>query len=208
MLLMRDFPVNDSPSISETLKIIHARYDKLNSDRLVNVLSCVSRAEFSRVFSLLPIILHSYLFKGIISNYDCYRQVTDVNNGIVHFGPNSKFNGYSPQNIDEGVRMACSSLIIDDGKAVYNAVKFYQQFVMVHPFYDANGRIGRFIVEVYLNFYGIGIVWKKLCANTQWLKKLNNCHKRFNGREYDRYLDLLVAHWKKFVFDVKNGLDI
>lgn len=197
---MRDFPVSVPPSIDDALKQIHARYDKLNTDGFVNILSCVSSKKFNHIFLYLPLILHQYLLNGTVSNADCYRQEFDPDQGAIFFGPNQKFRGWQPREIAEGVRMASSCLIIDESKAMHNAVKFYQQFVMVHPFYDANGRIGRFIVETYLNFHGIGIVWEKLCANTKWLKKLNDCHKRFNGQDYDRYLELLVAHWSKFTF--------
>ena len=203
--LMREFPVSNQPTVTDALKVLHTRYDKLNADHFVSTLSCTSIKNFSRLFSYLPLILNSYLFNGIVSNHEYYRRITDNNYGVVYFGPNSRFEGYQPQHITNGVRSACSCLNIDEKNAIHNAVQFYQQFVMIHPFYDANGRIGRFIVEVYLNFHGFGIIWKKLCANTKWIRKLNECHKRFDGPEYERYLNYLVEHWKKFIFEATNN---
>jgi len=197
---MRDFPVNAPPSIDNALKKVHTRYDKLNNDYFISLLACVNSNDFTKFFNYLPLLLHQYLFSGILSNAELYRQGTDLNNGVIFFGPAGKFEGYPPKNIEIGLQMAGSHLIIDESNAVHNAVKFYQQFVMVHPFYDANGRIGRFTVETYLNFHGTSIRWRGLYANTKWLKKLNECHKRFNKPQYDRYLDYLVDHWHKYTF--------
>ena len=197
---MRDFPVSEAPTLDDALKKIHARYDKLNTDHFVNILSCASSKNFVRFFSYLPLMLHQYLLNGIVSNADHYRRDSDPDHGRIFFGPNQRFTGWPPRDIEKGIRMASSHLVVNENKAIHNAVKFYQQFVMVHPFYDTNGRIGRFIVEAFLNFHGIGIFWEKLCANMTWLKKLNDCHKRFNGPDYDRYLGFLVSHWAKFTF--------
>lgn len=98
------------------------------------------------------------------------------------------------------MQRAASHLILRTDDSVYHAVKFYQQFVQIHPFYDANGRIGRFLLEIYLNLHGIGMQWKKLYANEKWIKKLNDCHRRKGASEYERYLGYLVSHWNKCTF--------
>ncbi|MCF6185875.1 MAG: Fic family protein [Desulfobulbaceae bacterium] len=200
--LQQDFSVDvPSPlSTSKALTAIYARYGKLNSDAFIIKLSTIGGEQFTAIFSKLPLILHRYLFAGILSNFDKYRISTDPGDGAVFFGPDQRFPGAPPDTIEQSVREACSVFVIDPMDAPYNAVKFYQQFVMIHPFYDANGRIGRFMVEVYLNFHGWGISWEKLCTNEQWIKKLNDCHKRFEQPVYDHYVDLLVNHWKKFIF--------
>lgn len=110
------------------------------------------------------------------------------------FGPNQQFSGYSPYDIPTGVNGAYSFLIQDAGEPVVQVVRFYQLFVYVHPFYDANGRIGRFIMDVYLHYYGRHISWKKLNKNQKWLKKLNDCHRRVGQESYDRYSQILTNH--------------
>ncbi|CAK8722170.1 hypothetical protein GCAAIG_11810 [Candidatus Electronema halotolerans] len=44
------------------------------------------------------------------------------------------------------------------------AASFYQRFVYIHPFNDGNGRIARFIVEVYLIYHQHRIDFERLCA--------------------------------------------
>lgn len=75
---------------------------------------------------------------------------------------------------------------------------------MVHPFYDANGRIGRFMLETYLNFHNMIVQWQKLHANEKWLKRLNECHKRFHSDNYELYLNRLVKHWRLSTREFKN----
>lgn len=197
---MRDFPVNAPPSLDTALATIFSRFDKLNSDRIVILLSCKGVDDFTRIFSSLPLIIHDYLFRDLLSNAGHYRKRTDPENGFVTFGNRQQFACSPPEKINDRAKRACSHLILDDANPVYNAVKFYQQFVHIHPFYDANGRIGRFIVETYLNFFGIGMQWKTLCANEKWLKKLNECHKRYDNLGYERYLTFLVSYWERFTF--------
>lgn len=198
--LMRDFPVIDSPTIDQALKTVYSRYDKLNTDEFVKKLMGLDEINFSKLFRYLPFLLHGYLFEGIFSNAGKYRSHDDPANGFIAFGPRQKFKGVSPALIEDGVVHATSNLTKNTADAVFSAVKFYQQFVMVHPFYDANGRIGRFILETYLNYHGIGVLWGKLCSNEKWIKKLNNCHTMFNQPKYNEYLEYLVRHWRRFTF--------
>ncbi|WP_353740426.1 Fic family protein [Desulfolithobacter dissulfuricans] len=203
--LQRDFPVNTTIPVHTALSIVHARYDKLNTEAFVKILESLDDLEFPSFFSRLPLALHTYLFKDILSNADRYRLESDPGQGAVFFGQGQKFAGAPPGKIKHLIRDACSRLIVDHEHAVYNAVKFYQQFVMIHPFYDANGRIGRFMVEIYLNFHGIGISWEALCSNEKWIKKLNDCHKRSTSHTYELYIGRLKQHWEQFIF--VEGLD-
>ena len=76
-----------------------------------------------------------------------------------------------PQEEDDRVHLA--ALMQDfPTNPVRDAVTFYQQFVCIHPFYDANGRIGRFITSLYLDYHGLHISWAGLSQNQQWLKNL------------------------------------
>jgi fido (protein-threonine AMPylation protein) len=197
---MRDFPVDDSPTVDHSLKRVYSRFNRLNTDEFVLKLMRLDEIDFSKLFSHLPLFLHSYLFKGIFSNAGNYRSHDDPGNGYIAFGLRQKFRGVPPSSIEDGVNRAISNLTKNTEDAVVNAVRFYQQFVMVHPFYDANGRIGRFILETYLNYHGIGVMWGESCSNEKWINKLNKCHKRFDQPNYDEYLGFLVNHWRKFTF--------
>ncbi len=197
---MRDFPVDDSPTVDQSLKIVYSRFNRLNTDEFVLKLMSLDEIGFSKLFSHLPLLLHSYLFEGIFSNAGNYRSHDDPGNGYIVFGLRQKFRGVSPASIEDGVTRAISNLTKNTADAVSNAVRFYQQFVMVHPFYDANGRIGRFILETYLNYHDVGVMWGKLCSNGKWIKKINECHKRFDQPSYDKYLGFLVKHWGQFTF--------
>jgi fido (protein-threonine AMPylation protein) len=197
---LKDFPVPNPPLLDIALRTVHARFDKLNTESFIPKLRQLHSEEYQRVFVHLPCILHRYLFENIFANAGSYRQAHDPKNGIVFFGARQQFQGTPPGRIKADIQQAVSHLILQANEPVYQAVKFYQQFVQIHPFYDANGRIGRFLLEIFLNLHGIGMQWKKLYANEKWIKKLNDCHRRRESPEYERYLGYLASHWHKSIF--------
>ena len=197
--LMHDFPVENPPSIDQASKLIHLRFDKLNPEQFTVALAPLSDTEFSKRMKSLPWKMHQYLFQGILSNAGLARSYIDPEKGSIYFGPRQQFKGFSPDRITNGVDMACSYLARHTNDPIGSVVNFYQLFVYVHPFYDANGRIGRFITNIYLNHHGLYLSWKRLHHNQKWLRKLNNCHKRFGQCNYDDYLQLVIEHWWKFI---------
>jgi len=201
--LIRDFPVENPPSFETASKLLFLRFEKLNLEQFSAALLPLNDAEFAERFHSLPRKMHHYLFRGILSNAGMYRNDRDVKGDCIFFGPSQKFHGVSPPRIAEGVQEACSYLRRDVGDPITAVVKFYQQFALVHPFYDANGRIGRFITSIYLDFHGHYISWTKMDKNQKWIKKLNECHKRPGD---DRYMRRLVNHWKKFIL-LKNEIE-
>ena len=46
----------------------------------------------------------------------------------------------------------------------------------VHPFYDANGRIGRLIATMYLESHGVVLSWSEFDSKKKFINKLNRCH--------------------------------
>jgi fido (protein-threonine AMPylation protein) len=192
--------VPNPPALDNALRTVHARFDKLNTESFISKLGQLRPEEYQRVFIHLPCILHRYLFENILANAGLYRQIQDPNNGIVLFGPRQQFQGTPPGRIKAEIQQAVSHLLPRTNEPVYQAVKFYQQFVQTHPFYDANGRIGRFLLEIFLNLHGIGMQWKKLYVNEKWIKKLNDCHRRRESSEYECYLGYLASHWNKSTF--------
>lgn len=95
-------------------------------------------------------------------------------------------------------------LTADDLDPVWTSMEFYQKFVNVHPFYDANGRIARFLVSIYLQYHGFYIQWKIMEEKhkEKFLKKLNHCHVRIGSSTYGKYLDYLHKFWKQFVIPI------
>ncbi len=196
---MRDFPVASPLSIDAASKSLHLRFEKLDIEQFSLQLRGYSEEEFLARFNVLPRKAHGYLYKDILSNAGQYRQIGDPNKGYIYFGPNQKFSGFSPNTISDGVKQACSFLKRDSLEPIVDVVTFYQQFVRVHPFYDANGRIGRFMTSIYLDYHGFHISWAGLRRNQKWLQKLNGCHLRMAQSSYNQYLHYLVNHWKKFI---------
>ena len=180
--------------------MVQTRFDKLNTDNFIPRLILLGEAEYRKFFLHMPCVVHRYLFNGIFSNAGQYRLQQDPKQGMVLFGARQQFRGAGPAGIKEDIQQAVAHLHFNAKDPVYDAVKFYQQFVLTHPFYDANGRIGRFLLETHLNLHGIVMEWKKLYANEKWIKKLNSCHRRMGSPEYENYLAYLVAHWRKFTF--------
>lgn len=197
--LMRDFSVDFPPNAEDASKSIHLRFEKLDIEQFSLALRPYNDDEFDSRFQSLPLKTHSYLYQHILSNAGQYRKVSDPNDGKIFFGLRQQFEGSHPNNIFEGVRVACSYLTRSTLTPIPNVVKFYQQIVHVHPFYDANGRVGRFITSVYLDYHGYHISWQGMRKNEKWLKKLNACHCRMGQDIYQNYLQILVNHWEKFI---------
>jgi fido (protein-threonine AMPylation protein) len=194
--LMRDFPVENPPSLETASNLLLLRFEKLNVEQFSAALLPLNDTEFAERFHNLPRKMHHYLFRDILSNAGMYRNDRDLKGGCIFFGPSQKFHGASPSRIAEGVQEACSHLRRGVEDPIAAVVIFYQQFALVHPFYDANGRIGRFITRSYLDFHGYYISWTRMHQNQKWIKKLNACHRRPGD---ERYMRLLVNHWKKFI---------
>ena len=152
-------------------------------------------------FQKIPSELHKQLFAGILNNAGEYRKPTDPNNGEVFFGPSTnQFAGADPTMIDSMSRKNISSLTLSPTDPVYIAARFYQRFVYIHPFNDGNGRIARFIVEVYLIYHQYRIDFEQLRKTTRWLKQLNYCHRKSNAPlAYPHSLKWWVHHFRKFV---------
>lgn len=197
--LMREFPVTSPPNVDQALKLIHLRFGQLNAVQFAVALAPLNDTEFRDRICSLPLKMHRYLFHGILSNAGLYRNYNDSDQGSIYFGPNQKFLGRNPSDIAAGVKDACSCLGRSDSDPLSCVIAFYQQFVLVHPFYDANGRIGRFITDIYLNYYGYHISWKRMHQNQKWLSKLNACHQRVGQDSYGQYLQYLLNHWQQFI---------
>ena len=78
---MADVPVESPPKVEDALDKIRIRYDKQNAEDVINHLSTKDNHDFVHAFERLPLILHGYLFAGILSNAGMYRSQCDPNGG-------------------------------------------------------------------------------------------------------------------------------
>ena len=189
----------------------------------------------SESFSLSGILekvgrgVHLYLFHGILTTAGRYRRATDPGGGFVAFGgtrgqtteplfrgaPARDLPALVPETYARLVDVREGALASDAGarsearlRATDAAVLFYKDLSGVHPFYDANGRVGRYVVSVYLLLHGRTVRWADLDRREAgFLKKINECLKRRGHTDQAviaTYEDRLVRFWRPFVEDVPD----
>lgn len=201
--LITTFPYSpENPTnLREANKKIHSRHTALSWDHKDSILDIFPENGFDLFVHTLPIRLHEYLYQEILSNAGQYRKADEPNCGVVRFGPNRRYQGAHPSHIEEGIRESLNLLQNPSSTPIYRSLKFYQRFVYIHPFYDANGRIGRFIVSLYLSYHNYFVDWEDLERNTKWLKTLNKCHDRMTATPdvYEQFVKYLVQHWKSSI---------
>jgi fido (protein-threonine AMPylation protein) len=181
--LIDDFPAADPPSVEQAQRQIQSKYQSFEDEEVFRSLQdrlddVESFPQFFRGFARR---VHEQLYKGILSNAGEYRDELDPYRGQILFGPmrrDSSLKGAAPSKIEAGLEDAFSYLIKDVFDPIKKAITFYQRFLNVHPFYDANGRIARLIVTLYLDYHGYYIQWAKLDNDRKLFRKLNKCHKR------------------------------
>ncbi|MCF8242003.1 MAG: Fic family protein [Melioribacteraceae bacterium] len=228
--LIRDFPPPDPLPAAEAFLILQNRYQELEKkiELFISTLDkpdikwqrlqlknlVVNNDIYPLVFYIYVKFFHSYLFDGILKNAGSFRKIDDPNNGKVGFGGLSprtvaspKFLGANPNNIGSEVKDAVLLLQKNALDPIRNGLEFYRRFVFIHPFYDANGRIGRIILSIYLLCHNKNIMWRDLEQGgnkTSFLKKINNCHKRSGGYKYGTYFNYLYEFFIKFIFDINT----
>ena len=212
--LMTDFPVEGSRvfSVEDAESLLQLRYQALldtlvdSKEVLKRLRSIPDEVDFPAIFEPLTKFLHLALFRGILSNAGNYRQPTEPKGGTVYFGSQKgaqpRFIGTPAGEIEQTLHQVFRHLSKNASNPVASAVIFYQQFVRVHPFYDANGRICRLLVSLYLDYHRCYVNWDDLQHQGKWIRKLNACHDRQSQPKlYDKYLDYLVTHFLNYVSD-------
>jgi len=210
--LLSDFPCDKHLEAAQALTSIATRYTQLEESASDFVLLLRENTDtFPATLLEIAVLLHGYLFKDILSNAGVYRKAKDPGGGFVGFGKDksrnasqTQFRGSPPSKIEAELRKIFRILSPSDPDPLWTSMELYQKFVHVHPFYDANGRIARFLVMIYLQFHGYYIQWKIIEEKhkDKFLKKLNQCHLRSGSDKYGKYLDFLFKFWKEFVIPI------
>lgn len=219
--LIEDFPAKVNPdeaekahqkiasrysALEQTYQQLAKRYQPPNS----------SSTKLSVHLKQLAYATHGFLFDNIFSNAGQVRKTTDPHGGRIGFGgtrhqqQRSEFSGTKPTQIVSELDEAFSYLIYNPKDPIENAMRFYQQFVYIHPFYDGNGRIGRIIVSIYLYLFDCYVQWEEFNGpnNSKFISKLNACHKRMESRyTFNKYFDYLLSFFRKYVISVDELSD-
>lgn len=229
--LIKDFPYRKKISVLRAEKLLVTRYRQLekNISTILRILDDKELAEklskhfnkyppgedlLPRQFYFLIFLFHDYLFSRILSNAGQFRKSSDPYGGKIGFGGSDyrmigdlKYSG-SPCNQIENDLIACFSLLTKDSlDPVASSVEFYRRFVKIHPFYDANGRIGRLILSIYNLYHGIYVKWSEIESGgnkSELIKKLNECHKREGQYIYSTHFGFLVKFFRKFTIKVSD----
>ena len=158
---------------------------------------------------------HKRLFGDVMTNAGAVRRLGDPGGSAVHFGGvrgdrrSWRFRGARADDI-EGELDGAFALLADRrrtragrDRARDDAVRFYAELSRVHPFYDGNGRTGRFVVSVYLHLHGWLVEWGRLEEkDREFVRRINNVNeKRTASTDYDRFL---VSFWRKFVMSTEG----
>jgi fido (protein-threonine AMPylation protein) len=210
--LIKDFPCDTPLKAAQALTTIATRYTQLeeSASDFVGLLP-KDRGSFSATILQIAVKLHGFLFKDILANAGEYRKITDRGGGFVGFGKDkprnpsqTQFQGIAATRIQPELAKLSQLLNPQDIDPAKSAIEWYQKFVLIHPFYDANGRIARFIVTIYLHYHGYQIQWKAIEEKhrEKFLRKLNACHLRSGKPEYEKYFNILYRFWNQFVISI------
>lgn len=157
---------------------------------------------------------HEYLFSKILCNAGEFRKSTDPQQGRIGFGGSDyrviakfKYSGSPCIEIESDLIKCFLLLTKNPADPLSASIEFYRRFVKIHPFYDANGRIGRLILTIYNLYYGIYIKWSSIETGgnkSDFIKKLNECHKREGQIIYHKHFEYLLSFFRKFVIKVSD----
>lgn len=221
--LIKDFPSDTQPEeAAKALQKIAVRYQSIESEQYFQGSSAYALMmldlpeNLSDILKQRAFLIHKFLYNDILSNAGKTRKSSDPGGGVIGFGGTKhqrqrmRFKGTSPSKIDDELDIAFSHLVLEPKDPIDKAMRFYQHFVYIHPFYDANGRIGRVIVSTYLKLFDYYVQWGEFDGpnNSKFISKLNACHDRMeSGHTFEEYFGYLLSFFKKYVISVDELSD-
>lgn len=181
--LLGDFAADPKLTAEEVYKKSWSRFSILEQVDL-NLLLGINDSSTDDMYSALPLMFHEFIYDGLFTFAGRYRSKYDPHGGTIYFGKQNAqqrippFSGTRPDEIENKVKAAARFLSDFSKDPIYSVACFYQKFVGVHPFYDANGRIGRLISTIYLANHNLALSWSEFNSKGKFLKKLNRCHRK------------------------------
>ena len=163
---------------------------------------------FSAACHVALVTAHATLYAGLLTNAGIVRRAGDPGGSRVHFGGmrggrrEPRFTGTSAARIDAELATAFARLEDCRGgredEAPDRAILFYADLSRIHPFYDGNGRAGRFVVSVYLHLHGWLVEWGRIEAREgEFMRRINNViEKRTAATDYEA---MLLRYWRAHV---------
>ncbi|MHB8335848.1 MAG: Fic family protein [Ignavibacteriaceae bacterium] len=194
----------DDPSLLEKIIIPYSNFPDTNDI-------------FPKYFYFLMYFSHEFLFSKILNNAGEFRKSSDPNGGKIGFGGSDyriiakfKYSGSPCNSIEYDLKDCFSLLVKNPTDPLSNSVEFYRRFVKIHPYYDGNGRIGRLIISIYNLYHGNYIKWSEIengGNKTEFIKRLNECHKREGQLIYHRYFNYLLSFFHKFILKTSEIME-
>lgn len=218
--LLKDFPADSQLTPEKAFEEIKLRSRIINELLFDQFLWAMeqNKDDLPSFFLKMTSNLHHLLFGGILSNAGNFRKESEPAGGRIIFGPISKktgrigeFAGSHCEKIESDLLRICKLLKLNAHDPVSNATIFYQQFVYIHPFYDGNGRIARWIVSLYLAYHECFFHWEKITQSRKmenlFISKLNKCHKKMKTPNYKYKIKDLVEFLSQFVEKFTKPVD-
>jgi fido (protein-threonine AMPylation protein) len=216
--LIRDFGADfDESQAGKAFQRINMRYKVLENEFVLKESELFISYGSGNVHAASSIMkrfafgVHWFMFNNVLSNAGEIRKDSDPNGGMIYFGGaknqqrKQEFHGTLPSRIDAKLDEAFAHLSWDTDQPIRQAMRFYQQFVYIHPFYDGNGRIGRVIISTYLFHFDYYVLWMAFDGsnNIQFINKLNKCHRRMeSGFRFDEYFGYLLSFFRDHVIHI------
>lgn len=154
------------------------------------------------------VFAHKVLYDRFLTNAGQPRRPGDPGGSRVHFGGipgdrrEPRFTGTPAARIDAELATAFARLEDCRGgredEAPDRAILFYADLSRIHPFYDGNGRAGRFVVSVYLHLHSWLVEWGRIEAREgEFMRRINNVNeKRTAETDYEA---MLLRYWRRHV---------
>ena len=201
---MQAFPTGRKFGVIEANRYIRQAFIRINDSILEGEKGWL--LERHKLYATIKLV-HLNLFRDVLSNAGQFRQSSDKLQGVVYFGGQDKrtglpkFRGVNTSDIQLKLFEAIDYHLSDTDSTLVKSVRFYAQFVRIHPFHDGNGRVGRIILNAMLSEQKLVVDWESLHKKEiQFLRKLN----RYHITTMDDDLNRLTHFVGKFVITINK----